>query len=268
MIAEKEDPEQVKTLDGENEIITNDGNPVDNETITPHAPTELSSPPVEITIDTDVSPEIDVITQRKENQLEKNPYAKSEFLATPSDQDVDIFIGNKGAEVTPSFSKIEEEQEELPVLDLISEKTEKQLEEMPDPDDVLLTDRDTDILVASKGTEMTSSPSEVEVELDRLPEPDLMAKEEETQPLANQNTPETPKVRYIKRYSTKRTAKDVSGNKSEGICQTDKPEGQVKKAEVNDEFGDEIVPPTLPNNMDPEIVKKLSLLRAGSEAIL
>ena len=78
--------------------------------------------------------------------------------------------------MTPSFSKIEEEQEELPVLDLISEKTEKQLEEMPGPEDVLLTDRDTDILVTSKGTEMTSSPFEVEVELDRLPEPDLMAK--------------------------------------------------------------------------------------------
>ena len=120
----------------------------------------------------------------------------------------------------------------MPELELIAEKTEKQLEEMPCVKDVLLADRDTDILVASKGTEMTSSPFEVEVELDRLPEPDLMTKKEETQPLANQNTPETPKVRYIKRYSTNKTAKDVSGNKSEGISQTDKPEGQVKKAEV------------------------------------
>ena len=111
LIAEMEDTEQVKTLDGENEIITisHDENPVDNKTITPHAPTELSSSPVEITIDSDVSPEIDVITQRKENQLEKNPYAKSELLAAPSDQDADIFIGNKVAEATPSFSKIEQE---------------------------------------------------------------------------------------------------------------------------------------------------------------
>ena len=92
---------------------------------------------------------------------------------------------------------------------------------MPCVKDVLLADRDTDILVASKGTEMTSSPFEVEVELDRLPEPDLMTKKEETH-----------KVRYIERYSTKKTAKDVSGNKSEGISQTDKPEGQVRKAEV------------------------------------
>ena len=111
LIAEMEDTEQVKTLDGENEMITisHDENPVDNKTITPHAPTELSSSPVEITIDSDVSPEIDVITQRKENQLEKNPYAKSELLAAPSDQDADIFIGNKVAEATPSFSKIEQE---------------------------------------------------------------------------------------------------------------------------------------------------------------
>ena len=69
LIAEMEDTEQVKTLGGENEIITilHDKNPVDNKTIIPHAPTELYSLPVEITIDTDVSPEIDVITQRKEN---------------------------------------------------------------------------------------------------------------------------------------------------------------------------------------------------------
>ena len=64
----------------------------------------------------------------------------------------------------------------MPELELIAEKTEKQLEEMPCVKDVLLADRDTDILVASKGTEMTSSPFEVEVELDRLPEPDLMTK--------------------------------------------------------------------------------------------
>ena len=56
---------------------------------------------------------------------------------------------------------------------------------MPGVKDVLLADRDSDILVASKGTEMTSSPFEVEVELDRLPEADLMTKKEETQPLAN-----------------------------------------------------------------------------------
>ena len=103
---------------------------------------------------------------------------------------------------------------------------------MPCVKDVLLADRDTDILVASKGTEMTSSPFEVEVELDRLPEPDLMTKKEETQPLTNQNTPETPKVRYIERYSTKKTAKDVSGNKSGGGGGGGKPEGQVRKAEV------------------------------------
>ena len=127
LIAEMEDTEQVKTLDGENEIITisHDENPVDNKTITPHAPTELSSSPIEITIDSDVSPEIDVITQRKENQLEKNPYAKSELLAAPSDQDADTFIGNKVGEATPSFSKIEQEQEEWPELELIAEKTEK-----------------------------------------------------------------------------------------------------------------------------------------------
>ena len=130
--------------------------------------------------------------------------------------------------MTPSFSKIEEEQEELPELELIAEKTERQLEEMPCLKNVLLADRDTDIWVASKGTEMTSSPFEVEVELDRLQEPNLIAKKDETQRLANQNTPERPKVRYIKRYSTKGTAKDVSRNKSEGISQTDKPEGQVK----------------------------------------
>ena len=130
--------------------------------------------------------------------------------------------------MTPSFSKIEEQQEELPELELIAEKTEKQLEEKPCLKNVLLADRDTDIWVASKGTEMTSSPFEVEVELDRLQEPNLIAKKDETQRLANQNTPERPKVRYIKRYSTKGTAKDVSRNKSEGISQTDKPEGQVK----------------------------------------
>ena len=126
LIAEMEDTEQVKTLDGENEItaISHDENPVDNKTITPHAPTELSSSPIEITIDSDVSPEIDVITQRKENELEKNPYAKSELLAAPSDQDADTFIGNKVGEATPSFSKIEQEQEEWPELELIAEKTE------------------------------------------------------------------------------------------------------------------------------------------------
>ena len=99
--------------------------------------------------------------------------------------------------MTPSFSKIEEEQEELPELELIAEKTEKQLEEMPCLKNVLLADRDTDIWVASKGTEMTSSPFEVEVELDRLQEPNLIAKKDETERLANQNTPERPKVRYI-----------------------------------------------------------------------
>ena len=267
LIAEMDDTQQVKILDGENEIITisHDENPVDNETITPHAPTELSSSPLGITIDTDALPEIDVITERKENQLEENPYAESELLATPSDQDADIFIGNKGTVATSNFSELEPEREELPELDVIAEKTEKLLEEIPCVENVSLTDGDTDILVASKGTEMTSSYSEVEVELDQLLEPDLMAKKEETQPLTNQNTPETPKVSHVKRYSTKRTAKDVSGDKSEGIPQTDKSDGQVKKAEVNDEFGNEVVPSTPPSNMDPEIVKKLPLLMTGSE---
>ena len=90
LIAEMEDTEQVKTLGGENEIITisHDKNPVDNKTIIPHAPTELYSLPVEITIDTDVSSEIDVTTQRKENQLEKNPCAKNELLSDQNELQV------------------------------------------------------------------------------------------------------------------------------------------------------------------------------------